>query len=74
MLRSTPLRPWDRVEVRRSAILGMRLLGDQRAIGPLLALQGDDRRRFEADSTVDEAVLQALISLGYNIGKLPPRG
>jgi HEAT repeat protein len=64
----------DEVEVRRSAILAMRLLGDQRAIGPLLALQGDDRRRFEADSTVDEAVLQALISLGYNIGKLPPRG
>ena len=61
------------VEVRRSAILAMRLLGDQRAIGPLLALQGDESRRFEADSTVDEAVNQALIILGYNVGKLPPR-
>ncbi len=61
------------VDVRRSAILALRLLGDDRAIGPLLSLQGDDSRRFEADSTVDEAVNQALISLGYNIGKLPPR-
>jgi HEAT repeat protein len=61
------------VDVRRSAILAMRLLGDKRAIGPLLALQGDNSRRFEADSTVDEAVNQALISLGYNVGNLPPR-
>jgi HEAT repeat protein len=63
----------DDVDVRRSAILAMRQLGDQRAIGPLLALLGDEERRFAADSTVDEAVNQALVSLGYNIGKLPPR-
>jgi HEAT repeat protein len=63
----------DDVDVRRSAILALRQIGDRRAIGPLLALQGDESRRFEADTTVDEAVNQALISLGYNIGKLPPR-
>lgn len=61
------------VDVRRSAILAMRQLGDKRAIGPLLSLLGDEERRFAADSTVDEAVHQALASLGYNIGKLPPR-
>lgn len=64
----------DEVEVRRSAILALRQLGDRRAIGPLLALQGDESRRFEADTTVDEAVNQTLISLGYNVGKLPPHG
>lgn len=63
----------DEVEVRRSAILALRQLGDQRAIGPLLALMGDTSRRFAADSTVDEAVYQALVSLGYNVGRLPPR-
>lgn len=63
----------ETVDVRRSAILALRQLGDRRAIGPLLALQGDEGRRFEADSTVDEAVNQTLISLGYNIGKLPPQ-
>jgi len=61
------------VDVRRSAILAMRQLGDQRAIGPLLTLLGDEERRFQADSTVDEAVNQALVILGFNIGKLPPR-
>ncbi|MBZ0301365.1 MAG: HEAT repeat domain-containing protein [Anaerolineae bacterium] len=61
------------VEVRRSAVLALRQLGDARAIGPLLALLGDDSRRFAADSTVDEAVNQALVSLGYNVGRLPPR-
>ena len=62
----------DEVDERRSAILALRQLGDQRAIGPLLLLLGDHERRFEADSTVDEAASQALASLGYNIGKLPP--
>jgi HEAT repeat protein len=61
------------VDTRRSAILAMRQLGDKRAIEPLLALQDDDRRRFEADSTVAEAASLALISLGYNVGRLPPR-
>lgn len=63
----------DDVDVRRSAILALKQLGDRRAIGPLLALQGDHSRRFEADLTVEEAANQTLISLGYNIGKLPPR-
>ncbi|MBZ0297971.1 MAG: HEAT repeat domain-containing protein [Anaerolineae bacterium] len=62
----------DDVMVRRSAILALHQLGDERAIGPLLALQHDDSRRFQADSTVAEAVDRALISLGYNVGKLPP--
>jgi HEAT repeat protein len=61
------------VDERRSAILAMRQLKDTRAIGPLLAIQDDHRRRFEADSTVAEAASQALISLGYNVGTLPPR-
>lgn len=61
------------VDERRSAILAMRQLGDSRAIAPLLAIQGDHRRRFEADSTVSEAASQTLISLGYNVGTLPPR-
>jgi len=63
----------DDVDVRRSSILALKQLGDKRAIGPLLTLQGDHSRRFEADLTVGEAANQALISLGYNIGKLPPR-
>lgn len=63
----------DDVMVRRSAILAFQQLGDQRAVGPLLALQHDDSRRFQADSTVAEAVDRALTSLGYNIGRLPPR-
>lgn len=54
------------VDVRRSAILALRQLGDVRAIEPLLALQNDDSRRFEADSTVAEAALQTLVSLGHN--------
>jgi HEAT repeat protein len=61
------------VDERRSAILAMRQLGDTRAIGPLLAIQDDHRRRFEADTTVAEAASQTLISLGYNVGRLPPR-
>ncbi len=63
----------DEVDVRRSAILALRQLGDPRAIGPLLALLGDNSRRFAADTTVEEAVNQALVNLGYNIGRLPPR-
>lgn len=61
------------VEVRRSAVLALQQLGDQRAIGPLIALQSDGARRFEGDITVGEAATRALISLGYNIGRLPPR-
>lgn len=64
----------DEVAVRRSAILAMQQLGDQRAVGPLLALQHDDGQRFAHDTTVAEAVDHALASLGYNIGRLPPRG
>ncbi len=62
------------VAVRRSGILAMQQLGDSRAVGPLLALRDDPGRRFEADNTVAEAVTKALISLGYNVGRLPPRG
>lgn len=61
------------VDVRRSAILAMQQLGDQRAIEPLLTVCNDHSRRFEVDSTVAEAAMRALISLGYNVGKLPPR-
>jgi len=63
----------DKVDVRRSAVLALQQLGDTRAIAPLLALSGDQGRRFEADSTIAEAATKALISLGYNVGKLPPR-
>lgn len=63
----------DEVDVRRSAILAMQQLGDKRAIEPLLALCHDQSRRFATDSTVGEAATKALISLGYNIGYLPPR-
>lgn len=61
------------VDVRRSAILALAQLGDSRAVGPLLALRDDASRRFADDSTVAEAVERALVSLGYNIGRLPPR-
>jgi HEAT repeat protein len=61
------------VDVRRSGILAMQQLGDQRAVGPLLALHDDSGRRFEADNTVAEAATKALISLGYNVGRLPPK-
>lgn len=60
------------VDVRRSAVLALQQLGDVRAVGPLLALRDDHARRFEADSTVAEAATRALISLGYDIGTLPP--
>jgi HEAT repeat protein len=63
----------DAVEVRRSAILAMQQLGDSRAVAPLLTLQDDEARRFPDDSTVAEAAAKALTSLGYNVGKLPPR-
>jgi HEAT repeat protein len=63
----------DNVDVRRSAILALQQLGDKRAIAPLLTLSDDQGRRFDADSTVAEAAAKALISLGYNVGKLPPR-
>jgi HEAT repeat protein len=63
----------DEVDVRRSAILALQQLGDERAIPPLLALSYDHARRFEADSTVAEAAQKALASLGYDIGNLPPR-
>lgn len=62
----TPALSSEDVDVRRSAILALRQLGDRRAIKPLLALCDDESRRFEADSTVAEAALQTLISLGYN--------
>jgi HEAT repeat protein len=61
------------VAVRRSGILAMQQLGDKRAVGPLLALCDDQSRRFEADNTVGEAATKTLISLGYNVGRLPPR-
>jgi hypothetical protein len=61
------------VAVRRSGILAMQQLGDKRAVGPLLAVCDDQSRRFEADTTVAEAAIKALISLGYNVGRLPPR-
>ncbi|MBI5669615.1 MAG: HEAT repeat domain-containing protein [Chloroflexi bacterium] len=61
------------VDVRRSAILAMQQLGDRRAIEPLLAVCDDHSRRFAVDSTVAEAAMKALVSLGYNIGRLPPR-
>jgi HEAT repeat protein len=61
------------VEVRRSAVLAMQQLGDRRAIEPLLAVCDDDARRFEDDSTVGEAARKALLALGFNAGKLPPR-
>jgi HEAT repeat protein len=61
------------VAVRRSAVLAMQQLGDRRAVGPLLSVRDDDARRFSADSTVAEAAAKALISLGYNVGRLPPR-
>lgn len=61
------------VMVRRSGILAMQQLGDQRAVGPLLAVCDDHSRRFDADSTVAEAATKTLISLGYNVGRLPPR-
>jgi hypothetical protein len=61
------------VDVRRSAILALQQLGDTRAIPHLLRLSDDQGRRFEADSTVAEAAAKALVSLGYNVGKLPPR-
>jgi len=61
------------VDVRRSAVLALQQLGDPRAIPPLLALSDDHARRFEADSTVAEAAVKALVSLGYNVGNLPPR-
>lgn len=64
----------DDVAVRRSGVLAMQQLGDARAIPLLLTLYNDQDRRFEADSTVAEAATKALISLGYNIGQIPPRG
>ena len=53
------------VNVRRSGILAMQQLGDPRAIEPLLALQDDQERRFEADTTVGRAASKALLILGY---------
>ena len=62
----------DDIDVRRSTILAFQQLGDQRAIPLLLALQHDDSRRFSGDTTLGEAAVRALITLGYNIGNLPP--
>lgn len=62
----------DSVEVRRSAVLALQQLGDQRAVPLLLALSRDQGRRFEADSTVAEAAARALLRLGYDVGRLPP--
>ncbi len=61
------------VLVRRSAVLAMQQLGDPRAIPALLAARDDQAQRFPDDSTVAEAAMRALASLGYNIGQLPPR-
>lgn len=55
----------DAVEVRRSAVLALRQLGDRRAIQHLLRLRGDTSQRFQNDTTVHWAVEQALDSLGY---------
>lgn len=63
----------DEVDVRRSAVLALQQLGDPRAITPLLGLSNDHARRFDADSTVAEAAMKALITLGYNVGNIPPR-
>jgi HEAT repeat protein len=52
------------VDVRRSAILAMQQLRDQRAIPSLLLLVNDQERRFDTDSTVGEAAHRALIYLG----------
>jgi HEAT repeat protein len=60
------------VMVRRSAILAMEQLGDQRAVAHLLPLQDDASRRFEGDTTIGEAAARALAHLGYNVGRLPP--
>jgi HEAT repeat protein len=61
------------VDVRRSGVLALQQLKDQRAVPLLLGLQDDHARRFSEDITVAEAAQRALIHLGYNIGKLPPR-
>lgn len=55
----------DNVDVRRSGVLALQQLGDTRAIPALLALQDDDARRFDSDTTVAEAVAKALIALGH---------
>lgn len=62
------------VLVRRSAILAMEQLGDQRAVEHLLHLQDDDARRFEGDTTIAQAATKALAVLGYNVGRIPPKG
>lgn len=54
------------VHVRRSAVLALQQMGDTRAVPALLALRTDDSRRFESDSTVAEAAVKALLTLGYN--------
>jgi HEAT repeat protein len=54
------------VVIRRSAILALHQLGDVRAIPLLIPLSNDDERRFEGDTTVSEAAIKALKSLGYN--------
>jgi HEAT repeat protein len=56
------------VDLRRSAILALRQLGDARAVVPLSALLDDESKRFEADSTVKEAAYQALVILGHEPG------
>jgi HEAT repeat protein len=63
----------DDVNVRRSGVLALHQLGDKRAVEPLLTLSDDHERRFESDTTVAEAAARALMTLGYNVGKLPPR-
>ena len=60
------------VQVRRSAILALRQLGESRAVEPLLALIHDEQKRFAADLTVKEAVEQALAALGHDMGRFPP--
>lgn len=55
------------VDVRRSAVLALRQLGDVRAIVPLLARYGDTGRRFPDDNTVAEAAAGALAALGHPV-------
>jgi HEAT repeat protein len=60
------------VAVRRSAILAIQQMGEPRAIPLLVPLSNDTERRFDGDSTVGEAAVKALTSLGYKGEHLPP--
>jgi HEAT repeat protein len=56
------------VMVRRSAVLALNQLGDQRAIPALTLLLEDREKRFDSDNTVAEAVEHALAALGHRVG------